>query len=43
MTNRGPNSSASGSTNASTGVLMVGPNFKVSIYGKFIYKNRDIF
>uniref|UniRef100_A0AC34FT90 Protein kinase domain-containing protein n=1 Tax=Panagrolaimus sp. ES5 TaxID=591445 RepID=A0AC34FT90_9BILA len=53
MTNRGPSSSASGSTNASTGVLMVGPNFKVGKkigcgnfgelrLGKNLYNNEHV-
>uniref|UniRef100_A0A7E4V4P9 non-specific serine/threonine protein kinase n=1 Tax=Panagrellus redivivus TaxID=6233 RepID=A0A7E4V4P9_PANRE len=53
MTNRGPSSSASGSTNASTGILMVGPNFKVGKkigcgnfgelrLGKNLYNNEHV-
>uniref|UniRef100_A0AC34QG72 Protein kinase domain-containing protein n=1 Tax=Panagrolaimus sp. JU765 TaxID=591449 RepID=A0AC34QG72_9BILA len=53
MANRGPSSSASGSTNASTGVLMVGPNFKVGKkigcgnfgelrLGKNLYNNEHV-
>lgn len=42
MTNRGPSSSASGSTTASTGVLMVGPNFKVGLYNISYMKSINL-